>query len=622
MLRWFHALGALAALALGGCLQPAADRCDGGGACAPGLVCGMVGETQICVTPSCGNGRIDRGEACDDGNNISGDGCPADCKPPCGDGILDPGELCDDGNAIDGDGCDSNCTVTACGNGIVTSGEVCDDGNAVDGDGCDSDCSVSAFAQEAAIRAASTEAFDAFGGSVALSADGATLAVGATGEASAATHIGGDPSDDSAAGAGAVYVFTRPVERTAATWSPQAYVKPFNTDAGDGFGCSIALSADGATLAVGACHEASAATGVDGDRFDNTAKDAGAVYVFTRTGATWRQEAYLKASNTGAADAFGTSIALSADGATLAVGAPGEDSAAAGIGGDQADDSAPDAGAVYVFVRGGHGWAQEAYVKASNPQGTDDLNPGASFGTSVALSGDGATLAVGAPSEDSGATGVNGDPENHFAPESGAAYVFLRSTAGWHPHAYVKASNTDVDDGFGSSVALSSDGATLVVSAPNEASAATDIDGNQDDDSRFHAGAVYAFTRSQATWSQQAYMKASNTGSGDHFGSRLAVSADGSILAVGAEHEASAATGIGGDQGDNSTSDAGAVYRFARTAAGWGPAVYIKASRATPSARFGCSVALSRDGAMLAVGAGGDSSGSGGVSAGAAYVFH
>jgi len=60
--------------------------------------------------------------------------------PACGDGIIDPGEVCDDGNRVNGDGCDNNCTLTGCGNGIVTGLEQCDDGNAIDNDGCTNTC--------------------------------------------------------------------------------------------------------------------------------------------------------------------------------------------------------------------------------------------------------------------------------------------------------------------------------------------------------------------------------------------------------------------------------------------------------------------------------------------------
>src|SRR5438445_357039 len=76
----------------------------------------------------------------------------------------------------------------------------------------------------------------------------------------------------------------------------QAYIKASNTGGGDELGMSVALSADGATLAVGAYSEASAATGIDGNQADNSATAAGAVYVYTRTGTIWSQEAYVKAS--------------------------------------------------------------------------------------------------------------------------------------------------------------------------------------------------------------------------------------------------------------------------------------------------------------------------------------
>src|SRR5947209_5246490 len=85
--------------------------------------------------PRCGNGIVDPGEQCDDGNDVNGDTCDSNCTTPaCGNGIVDSGEQCDDGNDVNGDTCDSNCTMPACGNGIVDPGEQCDDGNAVNGD--------------------------------------------------------------------------------------------------------------------------------------------------------------------------------------------------------------------------------------------------------------------------------------------------------------------------------------------------------------------------------------------------------------------------------------------------------------------------------------------------------
>jgi cysteine-rich repeat protein len=93
---------------------------------------------------TCGNGRLDLGERCDDGNRAARDGCAPDCRlESCGDGRLDSGEACDDDNAIDGDGCDTDCTPSGCGNGVVAGAEQCDDANAADGDGCDDNCTVS-----------------------------------------------------------------------------------------------------------------------------------------------------------------------------------------------------------------------------------------------------------------------------------------------------------------------------------------------------------------------------------------------------------------------------------------------------------------------------------------------
>ena len=92
---------------------------------------------------TCGDGVLDSGEECDDSNNVSGDGCSADCEDEalCGDGEPDPGEECDDGNTDDGDGCSAECTFESpCGDGDVDEGEECDDGNNDDGDGCSADC--------------------------------------------------------------------------------------------------------------------------------------------------------------------------------------------------------------------------------------------------------------------------------------------------------------------------------------------------------------------------------------------------------------------------------------------------------------------------------------------------
>ncbi|MGB5080336.1 MAG: hypothetical protein WBO23_06300 [Burkholderiales bacterium] len=453
-------------------------------------------------------------------------------------------------------------------------------------------------------KASNTGAGDQFGFAVALSGDGNTLAIGTRNEDSGSTGIDGTP-DESAPNSGAVYVFVR----SAGGWLQQAYVKASNAATSDQFGSSVALSSDGNTLAVGAVFQAT----------------SGAAYVFTRSGATWTEQAQIKASNAGASDLFGNTVALSGDGDTLAVGAPGEDSNTTGID-STPNDLASIAGAVYVYTRGGGTWTQQAYVKASNA-GAGDF-----FGISVALSGDGNTLAVGATGEDSNTTGINSTP-NDLASSAGAVYLFVRSTGAWSQQAYVKPLNTGGSDQFGMSVVLSGDGDTLAVGSPLEDSSTFGID-SVPDESALNAGAAYVFVRSAGAWSQQAYVKPSDTRSPEQFGASVALSGDGNALAVGAPFENLNATGIGGTA-TLVSKDAGAVFFFARSAGIWSQKAYMKASNTEASNtagtgdHFGTSVAVSGDGNTVAVGAQlEDGNGTGGVQtdnsaldAGAVYLY-
>lgn len=450
-------------------------------------------------------------------------------------------------------------------------------------------------------KASNTDAVDNFGSSLAVSGD--TLAVAAHLEDSAS---GTDQSDNSAVAAGAVYVFVR----SGSTWTQQAYLKGSNTEADDFFGSSVAISGD--TLAIGARFEASA-TSANED--DNSTPGSGAVYVFVRNGSTWTQQAYIKSGNADVGDLFGASVALSGD--TLAVGAPSERSAASGVGADQNDDSAPGAGAAYIFFRTGVSWSRQAYIKASNTDASDN------FGTSVALEGD--TLAVGAPREGSAATGVNGNESDNSAPGAGAVYLFVRNGTAWTQQAYIKASNTETEDRFGASVALS--GETLAVGAPGEGSAEIGVGGDESNNSAPQSGAVYVFVQNGADWSQEAYLKASNTGASDEFGSRVAISGD--ALAAAAPLEDSATPGIGGDQGNNDAAESGAVYLFTRNAGSWSQRAYIKGTETEARDNFGAGLSLS--GPVLAVGANGEDGAATGVGgneadnnaggSGAAYIF-
>ena len=299
--------------------------------------------------------------------------------------------------------------------------------------------------------------------------------------------------------------------QTAAPTSPltqTAYIKASNADAYDYFadgggnqghnGNSIAMSADGSTMAVGAPYESGGSKGLNGDQNDNSAYASGAVYIFVRQGASWTQQAYIKASNTDQSDHFGASVALSHDGHTLAVAAPWESSATTGVDGNQSDNSLRQAGAVYLFVRTGSTWTQQAYVKASNAgrAGEGEMpGDGDQFGYSLGLSGDGNTLAVAAPNEDSSARGIDGPQDNNDRPESGAAYFFTRTGSTWRQVAFVKGANSDAYDEFGGSVAVSRDGRTIVIGARGEDGGAVGVNGNQADNSVDEAGAVYVFTR-------------------------------------------------------------------------------------------------------------------------------
>ena len=469
------------------------------------------------------------------------------------------------------------------------------------------------------------------GDAVSLSKDGLTLAVGAPFESSGATGADGNQSDEAMYGAGAVYVFTRVGE----DWEQQAYLKASNPGIADNFGFITVLSADGETLAVSALFEASGDTGVGANQNDDSIPQAGAVYIFTRTGNEWNQQAYIKASNTGEiaqgeafgdGDQFGTAMTLSDNGNVLAVSSITEDSGSPGINGDQTDNSTRSAGAVYIFRRDGENWGQTSYIKPSNP-GEGDY-----FGYALSLTADGRRLAVGSYDE-GGSLAANNEQQDDDLDGAGAVYVFDYNAESWHQTAYLKASNAERSDSLGVSVAISDDGNTLVATALDEDGMTTGINEfpEPDRDSDTSTGAVYAYVYANGRWTQQAYIKASNTGANDWFGSRLALSGSGDILAVGAQLEDSSAQGIDGEQGDDSATEAGAVYLFARSEDTWAQVAYMKGSNTEAFDEFGSSLSLNRDGSLIAIGAqyedsmavavGGDQADNSGFDTGAVYLF-
>ena len=434
------------------------------------------------------------------------------------------------------------------------------------------------------------------------------------------------------------------------------YFKAPNADANDQFGWDIALSGDGATLAVGAPFEdsASAGTFAPGAPGYQTAlhsdgtPGSGAVIVYRRSDTdAWEIEAFVKAPKAGTDDNFGSALALDSSGTTLAVGAFKEDSASTGTfapGGASYQaaldsDGASNSGAVTVYRRSDtNAWEIEAFVKAPEA-GTDDF-----FGDALALSRDGATLAVGAFKEDSASTGTftpggasyQAALDSDGASNSGAVTVYRRSdTNAWEIEAFVKAPKAggsgEFDGEFGDALALSRDGSVLAVGARFDGSASTgtfapDAPGYQtalDSDGAEASGAVTVYRRSEGNdWGIEAFVKASVAGAGDRFGAALALSAGGGTLAVGAPGEDSASTGTFAPPGDtgyqaaldsDGASNSGGAIVYRRSDSAWSVEAFVKAPEAGAGDQLGLALTLDSSGTTLVVGAPLDDSASAGA---------
>jgi hypothetical protein len=287
----------------------------------------------------------------------------------------------------------------------------------------------------------------------------------------------------------------------------------------DSFGFSVALSGD--TALVGAFR----------DSDDEKGSDLGSAYVFTRSGATWSQQAKLTAADGTPNDTFGGSVALSGDTAV--------------IGAILNDDSGDDSGAAYVFTRSGTTWSLQAKLTAA------DGAAGDWFGYGVTLSGD--TAVIGAVHDDD--RGI----------DSGSAYVFTRTGTTWSLQAKLTAADGAAGDVFSISSALSGD--TVVIGA--------DLNDARGVDS----GAAYVFTRSGVTWSQQAKLTATDGAAGDLFGYSVALAGD---IAV-----------IGANMADDKDLNSGAAYVFTRSGSLWSQRAKLTAADGTSDDALGWSVALS-----------------------------
>jgi hypothetical protein len=274
--------------------------------------------------------------------------------------------------------------------------------------------------------------------------------------------------------------------------------------ASDQFGWSVAMSSDGSRVIVGALYANYADPG--------GTSDAGAAYVFIRSGTTWTQESKLTASDKAANDYFGSSVSISSDGSRVIVGAP-----LASPGGTT------NAGAAYIYTRSGTTWTQESKLTASDKAAGDQFGDKAS----VSMSSDGSRVIIGAYYASVGGTS-----------NAGAAYVYTRSGTTWTQESKLTASDKAANDSFGYSVSMSSDGSRVIVGARY-----ADPGGTTD------AGAAYVFIRSGTTWTQESKLTASDKAANDYFGSSVSISSDGSRVIVGALYA---------DPGG--TSNAGAAY--------------------------------------------------------------
>ena len=366
-----------------------------------------------------------------------------------------------------------------------------------------------------------------FGNTVAINDKGTTIAVTAPGELQASNEEGG------------VYIF----DFVDGSWVEQDLLKITHADqfaqSRNKNNAGIGLDGAGNTLVVAEFGDDSPANQINGDETAGGAPVAGAAHVFMRSNNEWKRETFLKGSAVKEGDGFGSAVAISGDGKTIAVASAG------GI---------TSSGSVYVFTRTGDSWSEQQHI-----QPTEDTK---NFGSSLSLSHSGDILAIGSHSDNGGGTGVGSDPKEGFVISSGAVHIFERAGNNWAQQEYLKASATDINDQFGRSVSLSSAGDKLVVGALGESSDAKGINGDPSNNNASLAGAAYVFSRSSGTWKQDAYLKSGHPVSMRNFGSVVGISGNGTTVVVDNIRDASKDTGINGDESNESLPFSGAVNVF------------------------------------------------------------
>lgn len=327
--------------------------------------------------------------------------------------------------------------------------------------------------------------------------------------------------------------------------------------ANDQFGYEVKVSGDGKRLAV--CSWMAT---------NGSISFAGGVYIYVLSGSSWIFEAKLYPSDSATNDRFGTRLAFNFDGSRLAI-----KSASITPSGS--------AGAVYIFLRSGTTWIQEAKIMAADRAANDN------FGSSLALSKDATRLAIGSYGSDISPTTNNG-----------AVYIYIRTGITWSLEAKLQASDKASNDSFGYSVAMADDASRVFVGAfAATVSAVT------------QAGAVYVFTRSLTTWAQEAKLIAAVRAQDDKLGFSIACSSDGSRVVAGAI----------GLAAPTATDNAYAIV-FTRTNSTWAQEVKLQADDRRAEDGFAFSLAMNADGTRIIVGAY-NAHVSAVIAAGAAYIY-
>lgn len=412
----------------------------------------------------------------------------------------------------------------------------------------------------------SDTAYQHFGFSLAMSDDGRTLAVGAPGQHEREAQ-GDQPARPQVAGA--VYVYTLGDD---GTWGEHV-LQPDDVDEPlPDFGTTLALSGDGRLLVVAVVPRFN----LEGER-----DEIGRIYTFVRdANGEWTPDneewILAMAEEQPAEDTAGASLALSADGSTLAVGF-----------------SQSGGGVVSVYERDGGGWTRQQELQSTNIEAEDG------FGRAVALSAEGDVLAVGAPGEDGDAA----------SSEFGAVYIFERDDAGaWNQRHYLSARNAEPQARFGTSLSFGGNDMLLAIGAPGVE--------NQRDRQLSVPGAAYIFERMSAepgaAWEERARVLAEIEASHDWFGRSVALDGRGELLFVGVRADSRNGAGVFGHPNEvdpeQDAAKVGAVYVYQRSASSqeWSITAYLKSSVPQADSRvedeFGETIAISEDGNTVAVG--------------------